>query len=155
MGTRHISVMIAAPPEIVFGLYTDPRRAREWLSGVREVRTAGPPDQPGSRAVITYRWPFKMAAEVLQVEPPNLHVQRLKELLGLVTCTTTARFRRVEGGTQPRLGMHYQVAGGPIGGLFESRVGDEMVTTVRGDLARLTALAEEQAGTAAADAETS
>jgi hypothetical protein len=29
-----------------------------------------------------------------------------------------------------------------------------MVTTVRGDLARLTALAEEQAGTAEADAET-
>ncbi len=50
--------------------------------------------------------------------------------------------------------MHYRVAGGPIGGLFESRVGDEMVTTVRGDLARLKALAEEQAGTAEADAET-
>ena len=45
-------------------------------------------------------------------------------------------------------GMHYRVAGGPIGGLFGSRVGDEdeMVTTVRGDLARLTALAEGQAG---------
>jgi uncharacterized membrane protein len=75
-------------------------------------------------------------------------------MLGLVTCTTTARFRQVEGGTQLRLGMHYRVAGGPIGGLFESRVGDEMVTTVRGDLARLKALAEEQAGTAEADAET-
>ena len=154
MGDRHVSVMIAAPPEIVFGLYTDPGRAREWLSGVREVRTAGPPDQPGSRAVIVYRWPFKMAAEVLQVDRPARHVQRLTELLGLVTCTTTARFRQVEGGTELRLGMHDRVAGGPIGGLFESRVGDEMVTTVRGDLGRLKALAEEQAGTAEADAET-
>jgi uncharacterized membrane protein len=146
MGDRHVSVSIKAPPETVFGLYTDPGRARDWQSGVREVRTAGPPDQPGSRAVIAYRWPFKMTAEVLQVEPPARHVQRLKELLGLVTCTTTARFRRVEGGTQLRLEMRYWVAGGPIGRVFDARVGDEMVATVGGDLARLKALAEEQAG---------
>jgi uncharacterized protein YndB with AHSA1/START domain len=146
VGERHVSVMIGAPPEIVFGLYTDPGRARDWLSGVREVRTAGPPDQPGSRAVFVYRWPFKMTAEVLQAEPPNLHVQRLKELLGLVTCTTTARFRRVEGGTELRTEMRYRVAGGPIGRLFGARVGDEMVATQGRDLARLKALAEEQAG---------
>jgi uncharacterized membrane protein len=89
---------------------------------------------------------FKMAAEVLEVERPTRHVQRLRELLGLVTCTTTARFRRVEGGTELRLGMAYRVAGGPIGRVFDSRVGDEMVTTNRRDLARLKALAEEQAG---------
>jgi hypothetical protein len=68
MGNRHVSVMVAAPPQIVFGLYKDAGRAREWLSGVREVRTPGPPDQPGGRAVIVYRWPFKMAAEVLQMQ---------------------------------------------------------------------------------------
>jgi uncharacterized membrane protein len=146
MGERHVSVMIGAPPEVVFGLYTDPGRARDWLSGLREVRTAGPPDQPGSRAVFVYRWPFKMTAEVLQAEPPNLHVQRLKELLGLVSCTTTARFRRLEGATELRLEMRYRVAGGPIGRLFDARVGDEMVATQGGDLARLKALAEEQAG---------
>ena len=95
-----------------------------------------------------------MVAEVLQMQRPARHVQRLGELLGLVTCTTTARFRQVEGGTELRLGMHYRVAGGPIGGLFESRVGDELVTTVRGDLGRLKALAEEQAGSVEADAET-
>jgi uncharacterized membrane protein len=153
MGERHVSVLINAPPEIVFGLYTDAGRAREWQAGVRKVRTAGPPDQPGSRAVITYRWPFKMAAEVVQVERPARHVQRLKELLGLVTCATTARFRQVEGGTELDLAMHYRVAGGPLGRLLDSRVGDEMVTTLRGDLARLKALAEERAGTAEADAE--
>jgi hypothetical protein len=146
MGDRHVSVSINAPPETVFGLYTDPGRARDWQSGVRDIRTAGPPDQPGSRAVITYRWPFKMTAEVLQVEPPARHVQRLKELLGLVTCTTTARLRWVEGGTELRLEMDYRVAGGTIGRLFDARVGDEMVTTAGRDLARLKALAEEPAG---------
>jgi uncharacterized membrane protein len=146
MGERHVSVMINAPPEIVFGLYTDAGRVSEWLSGVREVRTAGPSDQAGGRAVIVYRWPFKMVAEVLEVGRPARHVQRLKELLGLVTCTTTARFRQVEGGTELRLGMAYRVAGGPIGRVVDSRVGDEMVTTNRRDLARLKALAEEQAG---------
>jgi uncharacterized membrane protein len=146
MGNRHVSVMIAAPPETVFGLYTDPGRARDWQSDVRDLHLTGPPDQPGSRAVITYRWPFKMTAEVLQVEPPERHVQRLKELLGLVTCTTTARFRRVEGRTELRLEMDYRVVGGPIGRLFDAQVGDEMVATIGGDLARLKALAEEQAG---------
>jgi uncharacterized membrane protein len=119
---------------------------RDWLSGVREVRATGPPDQPGSRAVITYRWPFAMTAEVLRVEPPHLHVQRLKELLGLVTCTTTARFQPVEGATELRLEMDYRVVGGPIGRLFDTRVGNEMAATVGADLARLKALAEEQAG---------
>jgi uncharacterized protein YndB with AHSA1/START domain len=146
MGNRHVSMIIAAPPETVFGLYTDPEWTRDWQSGVRDLRVAGPPDQPGSRAVIAYRWPFKMTAEVLQAEPPNLHVQRLKELLGLVTCTTTARLRRVEGGTELRLEMDYRVAGGPIGRLFDARAGGEMVATAGGDLARLKALAEEQAG---------
>jgi ketosteroid isomerase-like protein/uncharacterized protein YndB with AHSA1/START domain len=146
MGTRHVSVMINAPPETVFGLYTDPGRARDWQAGVREVRSTGPPDRPGSRAVITYRWPLKMTAEVLQVKPPTRHVQRLKELLGLVTCTTTARLRRVAGGTELRLEMGYRVVGGPIGRLFDARVGDEMVATAGGDLARLKALAEERAG---------
>ena len=97
--------------------------------------------------MITYRWPFKMAAEVLQVEPPARHIQHLKELLGLVTCTTTARLWRVEGGTELHLEMDYRVAGGPIGRLFDARVGDEMVATIGGDLARLKALAEEQART--------
>jgi Polyketide cyclase / dehydrase and lipid transport len=146
MGNRRVSVMIAAPPETVFGLYTDPGRARDWQAGVRDLRVAGPPDQPGSRAVVVYRWPFKMTAEVLQVEPPARHVQRLKELLGLVTCMTTAWFRRVEDRTELRLEMDYQVVGGPIGRLFDARVGDEMVATAGGDLARLKALAEEQAG---------
>jgi ketosteroid isomerase-like protein len=146
MGNRQVSVMIGAPPETVFGLYTDPGRARDWLAGVREVRIAGPPDQLGSRGVIVYRWPFKMTAEVLQVEPPARHVQRLKELLGLVTCTTTARLRGMKGGTELRLDMDYRVAGGPIGRLFDARVGDEMVATAGRDLARLKALAEEQAG---------
>jgi len=146
MGERQVSVRINEPPEIVFGLYTDAEQVREWLSGAWEVRTVGPTDQPGGRAVMVYRWPFKMAAEVLEVEPPARHVQRLKELLGLVTCTTTARFRRVDGGTELRLGMAYRVAGGPIGRVFDSRVGNEMVTTNRRDLARLKALAEEQTG---------
>jgi uncharacterized protein YndB with AHSA1/START domain len=147
MGGRYVSVMIAAPPETVFGLYTDPGRARDWQSGIRDLRTEGPPDQPGTRAVIAYRWPFKMTVEVLEVEQPARHVQRLRELLGLVTCTTTARFRRVQGGTELRLDMDYRVAGGPIGRLFDARVGEEMVATIGGDLARLKALAEEQART--------
>ena len=42
--------------------------------------------------------------------------------------------------------MGYRVAGGPIGRRVDARVGNEMVATVGADLARLKALAEEQAG---------
>jgi hypothetical protein len=42
--------------------------------------------------------------------------------------------------------MAYRVAGGPIGRVIDSRVGNEMVTTNRRDLARLKTLAEEQTG---------
>jgi hypothetical protein len=42
--------------------------------------------------------------------------------------------------------MDYRVAGGPIGRLFDARVGDEIVATAGEDLARLKALADEQAG---------
>ena len=65
MGERQVSVMINAPPEVAFGLYTDAGWVREWLSGVREVRTVGPTDQPSGRAVFIYLWPFKMAAELV------------------------------------------------------------------------------------------
>src|SRR5215211_4236389 len=59
MGERQVSVMINAPPEIVFGLYTDAGQVREWLSGAREVHTVGPTDQPGGRAAIVYRGPSR------------------------------------------------------------------------------------------------
>jgi hypothetical protein len=51
MGERHVSVMIGAPPEIVFGLYTGPGRARDWLSGVREsARPVRPTSQAAGRS---------------------------------------------------------------------------------------------------------
>jgi hypothetical protein len=40
MGERHVSVMIGAPPETVFGLYTDPGRARDWQSGGHRLPVA-------------------------------------------------------------------------------------------------------------------
>jgi hypothetical protein len=46
MGDRHVSMIINAPPERVFKLYTDPGRARDWLSGygrsARPVRPISP-----------------------------------------------------------------------------------------------------------------
>jgi len=42
--------------------------------------------------------------------------------------------------------MDDRMVGGPIGRLFDVRVGDGMVATQGGDVARLKALAEQQAG---------
>jgi uncharacterized protein YndB with AHSA1/START domain len=48
MGEPHVSVTINAAPQIVFGLYTDAGRAREWLSG---ARASARPARPTSPAV--------------------------------------------------------------------------------------------------------
>jgi hypothetical protein len=46
MGNRHVSAMIGAPPETVFGLYTDPGRA----TGRRASGTSAWPVRPTGRA---------------------------------------------------------------------------------------------------------
>jgi hypothetical protein len=47
MGNRHVSVMIAAPPGTVFGLYTDPGGR---ATGSRAYETSAWPVRPTSRA---------------------------------------------------------------------------------------------------------
>ena len=144
MGLRQVSVDIGAPPSRVFDLYTDAQRVGEWQTGVKSIEATGSLAEVGSRWTVRYSGPFSVKGTVLEVERPVRHRQRFSEMLGLVDCTTTARFLSSENGTHATLEMDYVVAGGPIGRLFDGMLGGEIVGRLTKDLAGLKAVVEEQ-----------
>lgn len=67
---------IAAPPEVVFAVYTDPARLSEWQPGLRGLsEQTGPLDQAGTTYVLDQPGP-RLRVEVLRVHPPRFHEQR-------------------------------------------------------------------------------
>ncbi len=148
MGHRNVTVEIDASPDVVFGLYVNPARFGEWQSGVKEVAAPRPLDQPGTHWSAKYGGPFRISGEVLAVDRGVRHAQPIQELLGLVTCTTTARFEPIGTGTRLAVDLDYMVAGGPPGRAFDGMVGNEMTSTFRKELAKLKAISEESSQTA-------
>ena len=142
MGQREVTAEIGAPPDRVFDLYTDAHRVGEWQSGVRSVEATGSLGEVGSRWTVRYSGPFSVKGTVLEAERPISHRQRFSEMLGLVDCTTSARFVPTASGTRATLEMHYVVAGGPIGRLFDGFLGNEIVARLTRDLAGLKRVAE-------------
>ncbi len=141
MGRRTASVDIAAAPHAVYSIYTDGARWSEWQPGAKHVVTSGPLGQVGSRLAASYGGPFKIKAEVLEVDPDRSHAMRIVELAGLVTCVTTARFEPRAGGTRLEMTFDYKAKLG----LFDKMSGDEMVAAFTKDGARLKAIAEREA----------
>jgi hypothetical protein len=66
---------IAAPPAVVFGIYTDPARLSEWQPGVKGViEQRGRLDEPGTTYLLDQPGP-RLRIEVLRVDAPRLHEQ--------------------------------------------------------------------------------
>jgi uncharacterized protein YndB with AHSA1/START domain len=142
MGHRRVTIEIAAPPERVFDIYVDFRRLSEWQGQSGLKGTDGAFDRPGADFVIRFGGPFTLRGTVLALQRPSLHRVRTRELAGLVTCETTTRFDAANGGTRLTFDYDYQVAGGPVGRLFDGMVGGDMETRGTKDAAGLKALAE-------------
>jgi uncharacterized protein YndB with AHSA1/START domain len=142
MGKRQVSADIGAPPERVFDLYTDAPQVGEWQTGVKSVEATGSLAQVGSTWTVRYGGPFTVKGTVLEVERPVRHRQRFSEMMGLVSCTTTARFVPDGSGTRATFDLDYRVAGGPIGRLFDGMIGREIVSRFSKDLVGLKAIAE-------------
>lgn len=140
MGHRTININIAAPPERVFDIYADPHWLLEWQSGLKGVDGAF--DRPGAHFVLRFGGPFTVRGTVLASQRPSVHRIRAREMAGLVTCETTARFDPADTGTRLTFDYNYQVAGGPVGRLFDGVAGSEMETRGAKDAAALKDLAE-------------
>jgi hypothetical protein len=141
-----MNLEMAAAPATVYGLYTDAARLADWQDGIKDVSVTGPLDRVGSEVTIRYGWPFTVKGIVLAADAGVRHQERLKEMLGLVTCTTTATFVPGGSGTTATFDFDYHVAGGPIGRLFDGMVGGEIVGRFGKDSAKLKTLAERQSG---------
>jgi uncharacterized protein YndB with AHSA1/START domain len=142
MGHRSVTIDIAAPPARVFDIYTDLRRLPEWQRQPGLKGTKGAFDRPDSNFVIHYGGPLTLRGTVLAAQRPSLHRVRAREMAGLVTCETTARFAAAGGGTRLTFDYDYQVVGGPVGRLFDGMAGGDMETRGAKDAAGLKQLAE-------------
>jgi uncharacterized protein YndB with AHSA1/START domain len=142
MGHREVSIEIAGPPDDVYDIYVDATRTGEWHGGVKAVEGDARLDRVGAAHVVKYGGPYTVRARVLTAERPSLHRMDAREMAGFVNCVTTARFEPIMPGTRLTLEFDYRVVGGPIGRLFDGRLGDEMEAEGARDLGRLKALAE-------------
>ncbi len=72
----HNEIHIEVPPEVVFGVLSDPRSFARWVVGSREIRRADP-DWPHAGTAFDHKvgvWPFTVAdsSEVVRSSAPAL-----------------------------------------------------------------------------------
>lgn len=142
VGHRDVTLQVRTPPDRLYALLVDADRLGDWMIGLKSVETTGPLDRPGSTATLRFGGPFRVTSTVIDTRPGVSHQQRAREMLGLVTCTTTTRLEPDGAGTRLDVAFDYVVAGGPVGRLFEGMVGDEMAGRAGKEYARLKSLAE-------------
>ena len=81
MPTYTFSTHVAAPIEVVFDLWTNLDRMREWVGGVSRVTdVTGPVEQVGTR-YITWFGRVKSPTEVIEAEPPRLFATRFGNVI--------------------------------------------------------------------------
>ncbi len=98
MGTHRLSVHVAAPPERVFGLWTDLDRMKDWVGGVTRVTDlTGPVAQAGTTYTVWFG-PMANRTEVLEADPPRF----LRTRFGtrLLAGESSARFEADGEGTR-------------------------------------------------------
>ena len=145
MGTHQLTVHVAAPPDVVFELWTDLDRMQEGVGGVTNVTdVTGPVGRVGSRYTV---WFGRMASrtEVLEADPPRFLRTRFRSrLLG---GETTATFEPEGDGT--RIVQEFRTEGlvAAIAGWIFSR--GSYRGSFQGELNDFARLAETEAATAA------
>jgi uncharacterized protein YndB with AHSA1/START domain len=101
-----IERLIAAPPEVVFELYCDPERLREWQPALRGlIDRTGPLNAPGTSYVLDQPGP-RLQITVLQADPPYLHEQR--ENFRWYGWVLAARFLPADTGTRTVFDYRYE-----------------------------------------------
>ena len=81
MPTYTFTTHVAAPREVVFDLWTDLDRMREWVGGVGRVTDlSGPVDRVGTRYVVWFGR-VKSPTEVIEAERPRLFATRFGNVI--------------------------------------------------------------------------
>jgi uncharacterized protein YndB with AHSA1/START domain len=81
MPTYTFTTHVAAPIEVVFDLWTNLDRMREWVGGVTRVTdVSGPVDQVGTRYT-TWFGRMKSPTEVVEAERPRLFATRFGNVI--------------------------------------------------------------------------
>ena len=117
MGTHRVSAHVAAPPERVFGLWTDLDRMKDWVGGVTCVTdVTGPVAQAGTTYTV---WFGRMASrtEVLEADPPRVFRTRFGSRV--LAGESSARFEPEGDGT--RINQEFRTRGliaGIMGRIF-------------------------------------
>ena len=76
MGRHVVTASIAAPPDVVFDLWTDLDRMKEWVGGVTRVTdVSGPVTRAGTRYTVWFG-PMTSHTEVLEAERPLVFATR-------------------------------------------------------------------------------
>jgi len=138
---------VAAPPEIVFDLIADPSRGPEWqtmVSGMGEI--SGRPGGVGS----SYIGYYKVAGRRLEgrfivtaAERPNLHQAAGTTRGGWARWTTM--IESVDGGSEVRVDLEYELPGEMIGSLFGKLTGNRLEQEFQKTYDNLRKLAEAEA----------
>lgn len=138
---------VAAPPEIVFDLVADPSRGPEWQTMISEMgEISGRPGGVGS----SYVGYYKVAGRRLEgrfvvtaAERPTLHQAAGTTRGGWARWTTM--IEPVDGGSEVRVDLEYELPGEMIGSLFGKLTGKRLEQELRRTYDNLRKLAESEA----------
>lgn len=138
---------VAAPPDIVFDLVADPSRGPEWQTMISDMgEISGRPGGVGS----SYIGYYKVAGRRLEgrfvvtaAERPNLHQAAGTTRGGWARWTTI--IEPVDGGSEVRVDLEYELPGEMIGSLFGKLTGNRLEQELNKTYDNLQKLAEAEA----------
>jgi ribosome-associated toxin RatA of RatAB toxin-antitoxin module len=141
------TIRVAAPPEIVFDLIADPSRGPQWQTMVSDMgEISGRPGGVGSSYIGYYRVAGRRLEGrfvVTAAERPTLHQAAGTTRGGWARWTTM--IEPVEGGSEVRVDLEYELPGEMIGSLFGKLTGNRLEQELHKTYDNLRKLAEAEA----------
>jgi len=141
------TIRVAAPPEIVFDLIADPSRGPQWQTMISDMgEISGRPGGVGSSYIGYYRVAGRRLEGrfvVTAAERPTLHQAAGTTRGGWARWTTM--IEPVDGGSEVKVDLEYELPGEMIGGLFGKLTGNRLEQELNKTYDNLRKLAEAEA----------
>jgi uncharacterized protein YndB with AHSA1/START domain len=141
------TIRVAAPPEIVFDLVADPSRGPQWQTMISDMgEISGRPGGVGSSYIGYYRVAGRRLEGrfvVTAAERPTLHQAAGTTRGGWARWTTM--IEPVDGGSEVRVDLEFELPGEMIGSLFGKLTGNRLEQELNKTYDNLRKLAEAEA----------